>query len=586
MMKRKCLLQCLIVAAICCTPAVAMADAWYIEGEAIKEMNTVSVTVDGSDSVYDLTIHSNDITIKVPQDEFVTKNGSRVTVPYEMEGTDIRNATHFAVVVTDKNYTDPDAKILQKDRMTFSNKNKLDTRPYSSGSGYFTLGKNVSGTWGEDYHVYIVAENEFSEIFFVSVPLEIKGVLEYPKYNDFVYKYDVYGSQCVSIVGYDGDEKDIVIPEEIAGLPVKKIDKDAFLDYSRLETIRLPENLEFIGSYAFKDCVNLLQIDIPKSVSCISYAAFDGCSSLNAVTFHENEGLMYDAEENAYVPFVLSIDGVAFRDTKLDNLYLPSRVGMLGWNIISDTNIKEIVIPKCPMLYADGSLFDDAIVERIIFEDGREIIPEWICSCSGEQDRESTTIKEVVIPNSVKTIGDGAFYRCRMLTDIYYAGSQDEWKAIDILEDNEDLKKATIHYNYTDSIEPARDVDRLMVESFLSNLYDNFLGREADSSGLQAWSDVLVEGKATGSKVVYKFVYSDEFQANPLSNKDFVTAMYETIFDRDPDDAGFNAWVNVLEKGCTRKKVLAGFLNSDEMEELCDDMGIEAGSYHSDEIVC
>jgi predicted peroxiredoxin len=43
--------------------------------------------------------------------------------------------------------------------------------------------------------------------------------------------------------------------------------------------------------------------------------------------------------------------------------------------------------------------------------------------------------------------------------------------------------------------------------------------------------------------------------------------------------------VTVLENGCTRKKVLAGFLNSDEMKQLCDSLGIEAGSYHSDEIV-
>jgi hypothetical protein len=61
--------------------------------------------------------------------------------------------------------------------------------------------------------------------------------------------------------------------------------------------------------------------------------------------------------------------------------------------------------------------------------------------------------------------------------------------------------------------------------------------------------------------------------------------MYETILGREPDDDGFNAWVKVLENGCTRKKVLAGFLNSEEMRELCSSIGIEAGSYYSDEIV-
>jgi hypothetical protein len=76
-----------------------------------------------------------------------------------------------------------------------------------------------------------------------------------------------------------------------------------------------------------------------------------------------------------------------------------------------------------------------------------------------------------------------------------------------------------------------------------------------------------VSNKSTGAKVVYKFVYSDEFQANPLSNNAFVNALYETILGRKADEAGLAAWVNVLENGCTRKKVLAGFLNSNELPQ-------------------
>ena len=130
---------------------------------------------------------------------------------------------------------------------------------------------------------------------------------------------------------------------------------------------------------------------------------------------------------------------------------------------------------------------------------------------------------------------------------------------------------------------PAADKDQIRV--FVSRLYRNFLSREADEGGLESWTAALMEGRSTGAKVVYGFVYSQEFQNNPLDNAAFVTAMYETIFGREPDEAGLSAWVSVLENGCTRKKVLGGFLNSDEMKRLCTSYGITAGSYESDEAV-
>ena len=127
--------------------------------------------------------------------------------------------------------------------------------------------------------------------------------------------------------------------------------------------------------------------------------------------------------------------------------------------------------------------------------------------------------------------------------------------------------------------------DEGQVRVFVSRLYHNFLGRDADEGGLSSWTAALMDGRSTGSKVVYGFVYSQEFQNNPLDNEAFVTAMYETVFGREPDASGLSAWVDVLDNGCTRKKVLSGFLNSEEMKRLCTSFGIVAGSYESDEVV-
>jgi hypothetical protein len=93
-----------------------------------------------------------------------------------------------------------------------------------------------------------------------------------------------------------------------------------------------------------------------------------------------------------------------------------------------------------------------------------------------------------------------------------------------------------------------------------------------------------VSGRGTGAKLVSGFVLSKEYQANSLSDKEYVTAMYRIIFKREPDADGLQSWITVLDNGCTNKKILEGFINSDEFDNLCKDLGIETGSYKSDEI--
>ena len=46
------------------------------------------------------------------------------------------------------------------------------------------------------------------------------------------------------------------------------------------------------------------------------------------------------------------------------------------------------------------------------------------------------------------SIGDDAFYGCSNVTDVYFTGTEAEWAAIDIGENNNYLTSATIHYNY------------------------------------------------------------------------------------------------------------------------------------------
>jgi hypothetical protein len=77
------------------------------------------------------------------------------------------------------------------------------------------------------------------------------------------------------------------------------------------------------------------------------------------------------------------------------------------------------------------------------------------------------------------------------------------------------------------------------------------------------------------------FVHSREFQNQPLDDTQYVSAFYRVILGREPDQSGLASWLDVLNRGYTKDKVLEGFLNSPEMEALCRSMGVEAGLFKS-----
>lgn len=116
------------------------------------------------------------------------------------------------------------------------------------------------------------------------------------------------------------------------------------------------------------------------------------------------------------------------------------------------------------------------------------------------------------------------------------------------------------------------------VEAFVSRLYKNILGRDADASGLKAWSDVLKSGKEQGAKVAQGFVDSQKMKNRNLSDDDYIRALYQTFLNREADAAGLAAWKNVLDSGLSRMHVFKGFAESQEFTEICEKYGIIRGN--------
>ena len=116
---------------------------------------------------YKLTLKDSNLGISLRTGE---KKDNLVTVSYTISGdnavTTGDTPTKAYVLITDKAYTAVGARILQYSELTAGTE---------SGTGTFNPESSITGTWGTDYHVYLLAVNENGaiETDYASEPVEL-----------------------------------------------------------------------------------------------------------------------------------------------------------------------------------------------------------------------------------------------------------------------------------------------------------------------------------------------------------------------------------------------------------------------------
>ena len=387
------------------------------------------------------------------------------------------------------------------------------------------------------------------------------------------HKYFVYGMQI-----NDGINS-IIVKEGVTS-----IGDYAFCYCESLSSIIIPESVTSIGDYAFSDCYSLGSIDFPESVTSIGDGAFDCCSNLSSINLPESLTSIGDSTFNNCCNLgsidlpesVTSIGDYAFLNcSSLSSIDLPESLKSIGFQAFYYCeSLSSIVIPELVTCMGDRAFESCSNLINIK-------LPESVTSIDDCVFKNCTNLDSIYIPVSIDTIYRNTFAFTKLKV-IYYGGTKEQWKKINIVQGYDWETDYILPYVHCVDDD---DIDYEMLKEFISRLYQNFLKREPDEKGLNDWIDALRSGKATGAKVVAGFVLSPEYKANSLSDEEYVTALYRIIFEREPDDAGLNSWLAVMKKGYTYKKVLAGFIKSDEFGNLCRDLGIVRGSYKSDEPV-
>ena len=123
--------------------------------------------------------------------------------------------------------------------------------------------------------------------------------------------------------------------------------------------------------------------------------------------------------------------------------------------------------------------------------------------------------------------------------------------------------------------EPPANLEK--VQGFVRRLYAICLDREPEQSGIDYWTEILINRKQTGSQVAYGFIFSEEFKGKNYCNSCYVKHLYNAFMGRDYDEGGLQYWIEKLETGDTREFVFNGFVLSNEFGDICAEYGIERG---------
>jgi hypothetical protein len=94
------------------------------------------------------------------------------------------------------------------------------------------------------------------------------------------------------------------------------------------------------------------------------------------------------------------------------------------------------------------------------------------------------------------------------------------------------------------------------------------LQRDPDPGGLQNWVGAIQNGD-TRLGVLQKMLQSEEFisvNAN-LTDDEFLSVLYHSFFNREPDEGGRQSWLGALQGGQSRSSVAQAFTNSDEFKD-------------------
>ena len=299
-----------------------------------------------------------------------------------------------------------------------------------------------------------------------------------------------------------GNLRGIDLPDSVVS-----IHDEAFWACHGLESVSLPDSVEMIGTHAFGSCDGLTSAIVPLGAS-ISENSFDemtevirvgevlrsgACGGNAEWTFYDN-GVLIVSGTGPMTDYTYGYTGHPYESNmpwwdlreEILSVYILDGITTLGEaSFVFCKNMTGISLPGsltaigeralfCCDLLADMTIpggvteigafaFDGALITEVVVPSGVTVIergvfyecyeltdmrlPDGVTEIGQRAFFACRNLKSITIPDSVRSIGDSAFFGCRSLTDVYYGGTEDQWKAIAMEDEDAELTGALIHFN-------------------------------------------------------------------------------------------------------------------------------------------
>lgn len=238
-----------------------------------------------------------------------------------------------------------------------------------------------------------VTKLETSTFYSMSIRLSLPSTLEYISKGASYYSYYGNNEYIEDNVVYEGvhalrlnelKENDTVIFKE----GTKTINPSGFQNRENIVEIIIPEGITTISKDTFYGCTNIARVYLPSSLRIIEDDAFD--SSCNIEFICPNSSLEY-----------------------VGNVFTKARRYIYEMPTV-ETHMNDSLVNKDGLLYFDKNLVgvaDKNLTTVNLSDDTISISPLAFAECHN--------LEEVVVPSSVKYIGETAFYNCQNLKSIY-----------------------------------------------------------------------------------------------------------------------------------------------------------------------
>ena len=263
---------------------------------------------------------------------------------------------------------------------------------------------------------------------------EVDGIY----YDQDYYNGSYYARVTYATTDYNSYSGDIVIPETVttsmgATFTVREIGSNAFQNCTNLNSVTISNSIVSIGNYAFYGCSSLTELNLPNSLKTIGMYAFYNCTSLVDITFGAQitsigKSAFYNCSSLSSVILPSSITSIAdYAFSSCSGLTdLTINSGTVGNRAFSGCSSLTNVTVGSGVSYFGESAFENCYsLAKVSIED----LAAWCaitfngfatnpCYFAQHLYLNDNEITDLVIPETVSSIGYFAFHGCSNLTSV------------------------------------------------------------------------------------------------------------------------------------------------------------------------